>query len=49
MSVDPNPSKLIRHPSLVNLLIEEVGNRFVIELDGHCRAALPYEFNVDYQ
>ncbi|TWU33420.1 hypothetical protein Q31b_57370 [Novipirellula aureliae] len=49
MGVNPDPGKLVRRPSFVDLSIEEVGNRFVIELDGHRGAALSYEFDVDDQ
>ncbi len=48
MRVQPQSEEPLRRQSGINLLVEEVGNRFVIEFDGNDRRLLPdqpYIFN----
>jgi hypothetical protein len=44
--MDPDPSKLLRPPSRIDLLIKELGNCDIIKGDRHGRARLPHQDEV---
>ena len=46
MRVNPDPCKLFRLATGVNLLVEEIGNAIVVELDRDNRAHLFDKLNV---
>ena len=49
MRMNPDSGKLFRLPALVHLLVEEVGDRFVVECDVCPRTVLLDKLHVFYQ